>query len=466
MVQEPTTLDVTADATAAIATVLRDNVYEGLVRIDAKGKILPQLAKSWDVSPDGKTITFHLVQNATWQDGSPFTAQDVKFSWDRAMSKTTKPVNPHQQYWEPVQAVDAVDSHTVKVTLKEYSDNWLFHMGAGSAAILSSKTLATDATHPVGTGPFSFKDWKKGDSITLVRNDTYWGTKAKVKQVTFRFISDPNAMNNALKTGSIDAIAQVQGPEQLAQFKSDSRFTVITGAPTGKVIVAMNNTKAPLNNVLVRRALSMAVDRKAWIEGVYSGYAVPIGSHAVPDAAEPYYVDTTGINPYDPAKAKQLLAQAGVHNLSLTLSEVSSFPYAVRGGDILASELKQIGVTLKIDQMEFPAWLKNVFTGPQNFDMTIINHVEPRDISIYANPKYYFHYNNPQVATWLKQADAQPNAAKRNALYAQIQKKLAQDAVNIWVMSPNSLFVIKSNLKGFPQGNVGPSLFLGDVYFS
>src|SRR5215467_14111824 len=158
--QEPTTLDVTAQATAAIAEDLRDNVYEGLVRVDPAGKVLPQLAKSWDVSSDGKAITFHLV-TATFHDGTSFTTDDVKFSYDRARDRTTVPANPHPDYWAPVQSVDVVDAHTVKVTLKQYSDSFLFHMAQGSASIVSKGThLVTTtppatnlAANPVGTGP-------------------------------------------------------------------------------------------------------------------------------------------------------------------------------------------------------------------------------------------------------------------------------------------------------------------------
>ena len=468
LVQEPTTLDVTADATASIATVLRDNVYEGLVRMASNGKIVPELAKSWDVSADGRVYTFHLV-DARWQDGGAFTAQDVKWSWDRAADPNTKPVNPHLDYWAPVQSTEVVDDNTVRVTLKQHSENWFFHMAQGSAAILSSKSIAQDATHPIGTGPFKFQQWNKGDSITLVRNDDYWGPKAKLGEVVFRFISDANAMNNALKAGDIDAIGQVGGPEQLATFKNDSRFQVLQGAPRGKIMVAINSARGPLRDVRVRRAIAMAIDRKAWIDGVLAGYGAPIGSHAVPNASEPYYVDTTGINPHDVTRAKQLLADAGyASGLTLHLAEITQFPYAVRGGDILGSELKDVGITLQVDPMEFPRWLAGVFRpgGPQDYDLTIINHIEPRDIGNYANPKYYWHYDNPQVATSLAQADAEPDSTKRQGLYAQVQRQLATDVANAFVMAPNDLAVIRSNLHGYPSDQVAPSLRLGDAYFS
>jgi peptide/nickel transport system substrate-binding protein len=339
--QEPTTLDVTAAATAAIAVALRDNVYEGVVRTGEKGEVLPQLARSWEISPDHLSYTFHLAEKAKWHDGSPLTAQDVKFSWERAQ---TDPKQPHQDYFAPIQSIEAVNDHTAKVTLKQYSDNWLFHMAQGSAAIVSSKTIAGDKTNPVGTGPFKFKQWNRGDSLVLVRNDDYWGTRARLQEVVFKYFSDANAINNALKSGDIDVIGAVQGPEQLAGFKNDSRFKVVQGSPTGKIIVSMNNGSGnpALRDARVRRALSYAIDRRAFIDGVESGYAVPIGSHAVPNPSEPYYVDTTKVYSHDIARAKQLLSDAGYGgNLTLRLDLVSEFPYAQRAGQILAARFSR-----------------------------------------------------------------------------------------------------------------------------
>ncbi|MBV9357464.1 MAG: ABC transporter substrate-binding protein [Chloroflexi bacterium] len=466
LIQEPTALDPTADATASIATCLRDNLYEGLVRLDGTGKILGSLATAWESSPDGTTFTFHLAPAVTFHDGTPLTAQDVVYSWQRAMDPNTQPPNPHRDYWAPVTSVEAVDNNTVKVLLSSYSDNWLFHMGAGSACIVSSKSEGTNKTNPIGTGPFKFGTWNRGASLSLTRNDAYWGTKASLTDIEFRFISDAQAMNNALKAGDIDAIGQVGGPEQLADFQQDPNFLVISGAPAGKVMVSINQTSGPLADARVRQALYAAIDRKAWIDGIAAGYAVPIGSHATPNDGEPYYADMTSINSYDPNKATRLLSEAGQSTLSLRLAQISSFPYAVRGTDILASQLRAIGVSLQVQPMEFPRWLQQVFGGSQDYDLTIINHVEERDIGNYANPGYYWHYANTQVADWLKQADAEPDTSARNGLYAQIQEQLANDAANLWLYAPYQLAVLKQNFQGFQVPGISPSLYLGAASFS
>ena len=470
--QEPTTLDVTAQATAAIAEDLRDNVYEGLVRVDPTGKVMAQLAKSWDISSDGKVFTFHLV-TAKWHDGAAFTADDVKFSYDRAADTKSVPANPHVDYWSPMQSTDVVDEHTVKVTLKQFSDSFLFHMAQGSAAIVPRTThlvtqspAATNlATAPVGTGPFKFVSWNHGDSLTLARNDDYWGARAPLQKVTFKYITDPNAMNNALLAGDIDVISGVTGPEQLGSFSSNAGFKVLEGKPTGKIMISMNNAAGPTKDVRVRQAIMYALDRKAFIDGIEQGHAVPIGSHSVPNDAEPYYVDLTGVYKQDKQRAKQLLTEAGyAGGLTLRLATVP-FAYSRRGGDILTSQLADVGITAQPQNVEFPLWLDQVFIK-HNYDLTIINHVEPRDLGNYANPKYYWGYDNPQIGVLLKQADAEQDAARRNAIYKQVLTQLANDSVNGWIMSPNSLAVIKSNLHGYPQSRVAPSIDLGAAYFS
>jgi peptide/nickel transport system substrate-binding protein len=466
IVQEPTSLDPTADATASIATTLRDNLYEGLVRLDGSGKIVGSLAKSWDVSPEGKTVTFHLVSGAKWHDGSPFTAQDVKFAWDRAADPNTDPVNPHRDYWAPVTAVDVIDDATARVTLSGYSDNWLFHMAAGSACIVSSKSAANNKTNPVGTGPFKFGNWNHGASVTLARNDDYWGTKARLTEVEFRVFGDANAMTNSLKAGDIDAIGQVQDLAPVPQFQQDPNFQVLKGASSGKVMVSINQSSPPLSDKRVRQALYAAIDRKAWIDGFYFGFAEPIGSHATPNDGEPYYVDMTSVNTFDPAKARQLLAAAGQDNLKLRLAQISAFPYAVRLTDILASELQDVGVSLDVQPMEFPRWLQQVFSNAQDYDLTIINHVEERDIGNYANPKYYWHYDNQEVAAALKQADAEVDPGKRNATYKQVLQTLAGDAANLWVAAPTNLAILHKGFQGYQVPGISPSLYLGEAYFA
>lgn len=464
MNQEPTSTNIVGQATAAIGAIFRDNVFEGLVRLDPEGNILPALAKSWDLSSDNLQYTFHLVTTARWHDGTPFTSADVKYSWERAMDPSATPPNPYGAYWKPVDTITTPDDHTVVVKLKQYSWNFLFHMGFASAAIVQQKNIPQIASNPIGTGPYKFQNWVHGSSLTLTRNDDYWGTKAKIKTVEFNFITEPSSMTGALTGGQLSIIAQVTAPSTISSLQSNASFTVQQEAPSGKVIVAMNNKSPKLIDVRVRQAISAAIDRSAYIRGVASGFAVPIGSHAVPNKGEPYYIDLTHTNPYDLQKAKQLLSAAGVSNLTLNLAVPTDLWYTSPVSQILVSALQQIGVTAQVQTMQFAQWITQVFGGPQSYDLTIIDHVEERDIFNYGNPAYYWHYDNPQVQSWLAQADATPQASQRNAIYANIQKAIADQAVNGFVMSFKALAVLNRSVQAFKVSGVSPSIYMPGVY--
>ncbi|MBO0707707.1 MAG: hypothetical protein J2P44_05025 [Candidatus Dormibacteraeota bacterium] len=466
MNQEPTSTNIVGQATAAIGAIFRDNVFEGLVRLDPDGNILPQLAKSWDLSNDNTQYTFHLVTNAKWHDGTPFTSADVKYSWERAMDPSATPPNPYGAYWAPVDTITTPDDHTVVVKLKQYSWNFLFHMTYASAAIVQEKNIPQIATNPIGTGPYKFQNWVHGSNLTLTRNDDYWGSRAKLKTVQFSFITEPSSMTSALTAGQISIIAQVTAPSTIASLRSNASFTVQEKAPSGKIIVAMNNASPRLTDMRVRQAISAAIDRSAYVKGVASGYAVPIGSHAVPNKGEPYYIDLTHTNPYDLQKARQLLSAAGVSNLTLNLAVPTDLWYASPCAQILVSALQQIGVTAQVQNMQFAQWLSQVFSGPQSYDLTIINHVEERDIFNYGNPKYYWHYDNAQVQSWLTEADGTPEASQRNAIYANVQKALADQAVNGFVMSPKSLAVLSNSVHGFQVSGISPSIYMPGVSIS
>lgn len=458
---EPPTLDPTKSSAAAIPEVLRDNVLLGLVRLDDGGNIQPQLASSWDLSPDNTTYTFHLVPTATWQDGSAFTAADVVFTLNHDADPATN--HPFKAQFAVIASTQAVDTHTVQVKLKQYSATFLFDLALGEGVIYQQKNLSQLATHPIGTGPFEFGNWVHGDSITLTRYDGYWGTKARVQKVVFKYITDPNAMNNALLSNAIDVISRVSGPEQLPAFIGNPKYDVLQGQTTTKVIMTMNNTSGALSDVRVRQAISFAVDRKAVIDGAQSGYGLPIGTHAAP--ADPYYVDLTGVYAYSPTKAKALLAAAGhANDLSFTLT-LPPPSYAQRGGEIIASELQAVGIKVTTVNVDFTRWLSDVFTAGK-FDLTIIGHVEPRDLYQYGNTSYYWHYDNPQVQQLLAQADAQPDATKRNQLYQQVERQITTDAVNVWLFDLPSLAVTRSDIVGYQKNRLMSGIDMSGVYVS
>jgi peptide/nickel transport system substrate-binding protein len=461
MVLEPPHLDPTAGAAAAIREVTYANIFEGLTRIDAKGEVQPALAKSWSISPDGKTYTFQLHTGVKFHDGSPFDCSVVKFSYERAVAPDS--VNAQKQLFEPIEKTECPEPYTAVVTLKRPTALFLFGMGWGDAVMISPNSAGSNKTHPIGTGPFRFKRWVQGDRVELERDPDYWGQPAKLSAVTFRFIADPSAATAAVMAGDIDAFPLFPAPETLDQFRSDPRFAVHVGTTEGKTILALNNARKPFDDILVRRALAHAVDRKAVIDGAQSGYGAPIGSHYVP--TDPGYIDLTGVYPYDPAKAKALLAEAGVKPGTTITIMLPPPAYARRGGEVIAALLEQVGITAKLVPIEWAQWLDQVFTRTE-YDATIISHTEPRDLDIYARDKYYFNYHSPAYRALYQKFVETTDPEAQNALLGELQRKLAEDVPNVFMFALAKAGVANAKLRGLWENDPVPANDMTAVYWT
>jgi peptide/nickel transport system substrate-binding protein len=436
-------LDPTAGAAQAIRQETYGNIFEGLVAMNAKGEIYPKLATSWEVGSDDKTYTFHLRPNVKFSDGTPFTSADVKFSFERAVAPDSK--NAQKWIFAPIASIETPDALTVKLSLKSVSSKFLFGLAWGDAIVVNAKSAATNVTDPIGTGPYKLEKWARGDRMTFVATGTWWGGTPAIQRATYRFISDPQAQVAAISAGDCDALVTLGAPEAVDQLKATKGLTVAIGKTEGKTIIAMNNAKPPLNDVRVRRALAMAIDRNQMNIAGVNGLGTPIGSHYSPN--DPGYIDLTGENSYDPAKAKALLVEAGYPNgFSLTM-KVPPPSYARRGSEVAAAMLAAIGVNVTIENVEFPQWLDRVFKS-KDYDLTIISHTEPRDIDIYSRPEYYFNYRNPNFDSLIKQIDTTINDAQRNRLLGDAQKMLADDSVNVFLYILPKITVFKSGLKG------------------
>ena len=445
MVLEPAPgLDPTMAAAAAIGEVVHMSVLEGLTKINMDGRITPLLAESWSTDPDGKVYTFRLKKGIKFHDGEAFDSSDVKFSFERAKAKESTN-KAKKAVFDNISRVDTPDANTVIIVLNNADGNFLFRMGENTAVILDPKSAPTTATKPIGTGPYKFDAWAKGSSITLVKNDQYRdAAKVAMKKVTFRFINDSAAQVAGLLAGDIDGMPRFGALESLKQFQGDARFSVTVGGTEGKTIMTINNKKKPFDDVRVRRALAAAIDRKALIDGAQEGYGTPIGSHMVPSDAG--YVDLTGVNPYNPEKAKALLKEAGVAmplNVTLTLPPPA---YARKGGEIIASQLAKVGVVAKIENVEWAQWLSGAFKG--NFDLTVISHVEPLDFDRYADPAYYFGYDSKAYKDLLTAYNSTADQKGRLKLLGDIQRQLANDSVNAYLFQLPQFAVGNKHLKG------------------
>ena len=423
MVLEPPHLDPTAGAAAAIREVTYANIFEGLTKIDRNGAVQPLLARDWEISEDGLTYTFNLHEGVTFHDGTPFTSADVAFSFERAMGPDS--VNAQPQLFEPIAEIDTPDDHTVVITLDQPTGHFLFNLGWGDAVIVSPETADTNQSEPVGTGPFRFVRWASGDRVEIERYDDYWGDLPELERATFAFIPDPAAAVAALMAGDVDAFANLPAPENLVQFEGDPRFTVVVGNTEGETILSMNNERAPFDDIRVRRAISHAIDRQEIIDGAMFGYGTPIGSHFAPH--HPAYVDLTDRYPHDLDKARELLAEAGLEDGFSATLRLPPPSYARRGGEIVADQLRQVGIEVEIIPVEWAQWLEQVFQGT-DYDMTIVSHTEPMDIEIYARDEYYFNYHSDELRAVMEELNRETDEERRYELLGEAQRIVAEDA--------------------------------------
>ena len=440
---EPPHLDPTSAAAGAIDQVLYSNVFEGLTRFMADGSIVPGLAESWKISEDGLTYTFSLQGGVTFHDGTTMDAEDVKFTFDRILADDS--ANAQKALYAAISSVEVLDPLTVRMTLSEPNGNMLFNLAWGDAVIVAPESIDGIKQNPIGTGAFKFAEWVQSDRIELQRNDAYWGTAAPLEAATFKFISDPTAAFASVMAEDVDYFVSFPAPENLPQFDADPRFQVLVGSTEGEVILSTNNKMPPFDNPLVREAMAHAIDRQAIIDGAMFGYGTPIGTHFAPH--HPAYVDLTAQSAHDPDKARALLAEAGLADGFETTLHLPPPSYARRGGEIIAAQLAAVGITAKIINVEWAQWLESVFRG-KNFGLTIVMHSEPFDIGIYANPDYYFQYDNPAFQTLMAQLNATTDPDTRVEMLQSAQRIIADDYVNGYLFQLANTSVAKAGLKG------------------
>ncbi len=442
MTLEPTGLDPTASAAVSISEVTLYNIFETLTKINADGSVTPLLAESWEVSPDLKTYTFRLRRGVKFQNGEPFNAQTVKYAFERAGAE--KSINKDKRTFANI-GVQVVDEFTVVLLNKEIDPDLPFLLGQATSIIVEPKSADTNATKPVGTGPYKLDSYNKGASLVLSKWDGFRNpAQAKIQRFTFRFITDTAAQAAALLSGDVDMFPRA-GTRIVSQFRNNPQFQVILAGSRAKTILAINNAKKPLDDVRVRRAILSAIDRKAFIAGAADGFGTPIGSHYVPGA--PGYVDTTAVNPFDIENARKLLADAGVKTpLELTMT-LPPAPYARQGGEVIVSQLSKIGIVVKVQNVEWAQWLSGTY-GNKNYDLSIISHVEPFDLGNYAKSDYYWGYQSKEFTQVFDKLKNSANANERNKLLGDAQRILAKDAANGFMYQPQFPTIAKKNVKG------------------
>ena len=454
LVLEPTSLDIRTQSGSALDQVLIDNVYQGLVGRTQTGAVRNVLASSHTESADGLTYTFTLRKGVRFQDGTALTAKDVVWSLDDVRAHASTYVNGTDL--ADVSDVSAPDADTVVLTLSKPNSDLLWNL-TGRAGLVLEQSATNDLSDSAnGTGPFDVTNWKQGDSLTFSRNPDYWGTKAKVQKVVFRYITQPSTAVNAMANGDLDVETAVDATLK-GQLQGASGITLHTGRTTDKYTLAFNDREAPFTDVRVRKAIREAIDSKAIIKAI-GGAGVEQGG-PIP-ALDPGYRNLDSIDAYDPSNAKKLLQQAGATNLKLTLTYANVYPATI--GDVLTSQLAKVGIDLTVKRVDFTTWLDQVFTK-HDFQLSMVNHDEARDFGNWANPDYYFGYDNAEVQSLYADSLATTDSAQKDADLAKAAKIVSQDAAGEWLYTAQTITAVRDGVTGFPTNSTTTRLDLADL---
>lgn len=447
----PDTLDP-ARAVASETDRILNNVYEGLLAADSHGRIVPRLAQSYTISPDGLTYTFRLRRGVRFHNGREMTAGDVKFSFERLMA-------PETQYsrisdWKPVQSVEAPDPHTVVIRLKAPYAPFLAAVADPRASVVPQEAVPTLATRPVGTGPFRFVEWVQESHVRLRRFEGYWdGPRPYLDEVVFRFIPDPAAAVAAFLAGDVDVVGVE--PQQLPLLQAPgARPARIVNAPTNLVqVLALNQARRPWDDLRVRQAVAHAIDRDQLIQAVAEGRATPLYSGLTPENG--YYAPLSNPYPHDVAKARRLLGEAGYPNgVQATLVVPSVYEFHVLTAQVLQQQLARAGVRLQIQLVDWARWLSEVYAG-ENYDATIIGFtgkIDPHTELIRYHTRYgrnFVNFSDPEYDRLIDEAERAVGLEQRQTLYARAQQILAEKLAAIYLMDPQTLLALSTDVHGW-----------------
>lgn len=435
-------------SSASLTQQIMLNVFEGLVKPAPDSSVVPGLAESYTVSEDGLTYTFTLRENVKFHDGSPLTAADVVYSFERLMGKGME--KPLTSNLADVETVESPDARTVVFKLKQTNSSFLALLPT-----LVVLPVANDGKHgetPIGTGPYKFVEYTPQQRIVLEKFAEYWQEGVpSIDRVEFVIIPDDQTAFLQLQSGAIDLTAV--SADQIGQLNDN--FKVVSQGANSVMLMGMNQAIEPFNNPDVRRAIAYAIDREAINLAVYNGLATILGSNMSPVMAKYFEPGLDKVYQPDVEKAKQLLADAGYPNgFPMTLSISSHAAVYSQIAQIIADQLKQVGIDVKIETVEFGVWLERIYTN-REYEATIIDFTGKLDpyavLGRYKSDfrRNFFNYNNPAYDELMVQALRETDEQKRIDLYKQAQRILTEDAAAIYLLDYPFHWAMKANIEGY-----------------
>jgi peptide/nickel transport system substrate-binding protein len=444
----PDTLDPHKTSGTLTFQVLK-SFYDTLVEPDTTGKLVPALAESWNVSADGLTWTFTLRQNVTFHNGQKFTSKDVVATFGRIKDKAL--ASPKASEFATIKTIAADGDYKVVMTLEKAYAPLLASLASGWGAILPSGLIEANhnfASEPVGTGPFKFSKWIRDNKITIVRNDNYWMKGLpKLASVEFNIIIEPSVLVQGLQSGAIEAVEFID-PEDAPKFKGNAKVTIKKELTSLIMVMAMNCSRPPLNDLRVRQAVNYAIDKQTVLDVAYGGGK--IGSTFL-DTGNAYYTDFSSYYPYNPEKAKQLLKEAGVGSKELTIYVPQNYPLHVKAAELYQQMLTDVGMNVKIQLVDWSTWLSSVYSGG-NYDFTVISHTGKLDpdgtLAGYGTGKYV-KWLNPTVDAALKKATTIADFTARKKLYTEALDIMAKEVPFVYLGSSYRYVATRSNVVDF-----------------
>lgn len=429
------------------------NIYEGLIKPDSDGNLIPAVASDYTMSEDGLTYTFTLRDGIKFHNGNPVTVADVKYSIDTCAGLNGG--EPVISAFSNIESVETPDGQTIIITLKESSSSFLAILATVEAAIVPAEVDDLQ-TNPIGTGPYKFVSHSLQENVILERFDEYWGEPAHIQDITLKVLADADSIVMNLEGGAVDMVARVS-TTQAAELSDN--FEVLEGTMNLVQAVYLNNAVAPFDNELVRQALCYATNKQEILDFVSDGKGTPVGSSMFPAFGKYYIEELNDTYTTDIDKAKELLAQAGyADGFSFTMKVPSNYQQHVDTAQVVAEQLKQIGVTANIELIEWETWLNDVYQG-RDFEATLVG-VDASTLTAGAMlsrfrsdaHNNFINYNNADYDAAYANAlaaEAVSDDEKATEYYKECETILADTAANVYIQDMCELVAIRKGYAGY-----------------
>ena len=444
-------LDDSLDPHQTVAAGTREvlfNIFEGLVKPNSDGEMIPAVAEKYTLSEDGTTYTFTLREGVKFHNGQTVTAEDVVYSINRCAAVPEGQEKPLVAAFSAVKSVEALDEKTVAVTIAQRDLEFISYM---TAAIIPADYENQD-TAPVGTGPFRFVSRTPQQDFVMERFEDYWGAPAWLDKVTYKICENADALVLNLNGGSIDLCAHLTSA-QASQLNQS--FQVLEGTMNLVQAIYLNNQAKPFDNQMVRQALCYAIDRQGIMDMVADGHGTAVGSSIYPAFTKYFLPELVDKYPHDVAKAKELLTQAGYPDgFDMPISVPNNYQPHMDTAEVVAEQLREAGINVTIQPVEWSTWLDTIYNGRQ-FQATVVGvdaanmtarAMLERFTSDYA--KNFINYSNPAYDALFQQAINATDEATQTDLYKQMETMLADTAANVYIQDLCDLVAMRQDLGG------------------